>query len=351
MLSSTALKAILLVCFLVVTFLVGFLPVKITSFAARHGDQRSQQRHQYVLSIMSCFAAGVFLGACLLHLLIDTREMVDQALEAAGLTVTFPVVEFIVVIGFFIVLITEQIVLTMKQKRVERSLTTYGTYDSRNLHSASSDNFTTHVNNSSSPVVSDNDEERGLLTRTDRESSGDFRRLTASMESTSSQLNSEGVHSLRAIVMLLALSLHSVFEGIAIGLQKTDTQVLEIFAPIIIHKLVIAFSLGLRLVSSGLVPWAINLSILIFSLTAPIGISIGLVIIDMSSDNFAASLTTGILQGLACGTFLFVVFIEILPHEFMLHKPGQPDRMIKVLCILLGYALMVLLVYVTPDND
>lgn len=356
MLSCNALKGILIVSLLVVTFVVGFLPAKLTSFAARQQNPRWQRLHYLVLSTMSCFAAGVFLGACMLHLLTDTRDLLDKALETAGVTPSFPVVEFIVVLGFFLVLITEQIVLALKSKKVERRTnTSYGTFDSqgsRSMQSASGDNFAPSrvVGYSSPAVLSDREDERGLLTDSDRENSVDLRRML-STESTGSQTGEESVHALRAMVMLLALSLHSIFEGIAIGLQKTNVQVLEIFAPIIIHKLVIAFSLGMRLVSSSLALWAVYLSVLIFSLTAPIGIGIGMAVIDASSNELVTNFVTGILQGLACGTFLFVVFIEILPHEFMLHKPEQPDRMIKVLCLLLGYSLMVLLVFVTPDND
>ena len=82
--------------------------------------------------------------------------------------------------------------------------------------------------------------------------------------------------SLRSLLLLVALSLHSIFEGIkkiifhhfhfcliiicvflfyeglAIGLQDNAEEVLQIFAAVVLHKCVIAFGLSLNLVQSQL---------------------------------------------------------------------------------------------------
>jgi len=47
-------------------------------------------------------------------------------------------------------------------------------------------------------------------------------------------------------------------------------------------------------------------------------------------------LVNGILQGLACGTFLYVTFFEVLPHEF--NKPK--DRLLKLLFVIVGFAFV-----------
>merc|ERR1712212_637886 len=49
---------------------------------------------------------------------------------------------------------------------------------------------------------------------------------------------------LRSVMLLLALSFHSVFEGIAIGLQDNSGQFFSIVIAVIVHKTVMAFSLG-----------------------------------------------------------------------------------------------------------
>ena len=50
--------------------------------------------------------------------------------------------------------------------------------------------------------------------------------------------------SLRSYLLLLALTFHSVFEGLAIGLQQVSGQLFSIFTAVIIHKAIMAFSLG-----------------------------------------------------------------------------------------------------------
>ena len=56
----------------------------------------------------------------------------------------------------------------------------------------------------------------------------------------------------------------------------------------------------------------------------------------------------GILQGLASGTFLYIVFLEILPHEFSV-KRRYPNRMLKVLVLILGYSAVALIQFLDPS--
>ena len=51
--------------------------------------------------------------------------------------------------------------------------------------------------------------------------------------------------------MVLALSLHAVFEGIALGLTDNSNSVWFLFFAIASHKYVISFCVGLQFVSSG----------------------------------------------------------------------------------------------------
>jgi len=63
-----------------------------------------------VLSLLNCFAGGVFLGTCLLHLLPDARKDVSKVIAASGRQpLDFPLAEFITCIGFFVVMVIEQV--------------------------------------------------------------------------------------------------------------------------------------------------------------------------------------------------------------------------------------------------
>ena len=51
----------------------------------------------------------------------------------------------------------------------------------------------------------------------------------------------------RSLLLCIALSFHSIFEGLAIGLQKDIGELISLFWAVIAHKAVMAFSLGLTL--------------------------------------------------------------------------------------------------------
>ena len=91
-----------------------------------------------MISLLSCFSGGVFIGACFLDLIPDVDEIFQQVFRFKnifetqkfiffsvlmnskvledvkteyGITTDFPVVPFIVVVGFMLILIIEQTVL------------------------------------------------------------------------------------------------------------------------------------------------------------------------------------------------------------------------------------------------
>lgn len=146
--------------------------------------------------------------------------------------------------------------------------------------------------------------------------------------------------------MSVALSLHSVFEGLAIGLQSNVEEVLQVFAAVVLHKCVIAFGLSLNLVQSNLRTRVIIQLTLIFCLAAPVGLGIGMAVMEVS-DSLEASILSGVLQGLACGTFLYVTFFEVLPHEL----DSSDLRTPKMIFIILGFAASCAIVFLDPDTS
>ncbi len=134
--------------------------------------------------------------------------------------------------------------------------------------------------------------------------------------------------TLRGFLVILSLSLHAVFEGIALGLTGSAESVWLIFVAIASHKYVISFCVGMQLVTSGVRPLVSALYVGVFSFISPLGAAIGLVMTatsasgvemaDMSPMQVEASLKSAavtVLQGLATGTLLYVVFFEIIEKE------------------------------------
>lgn len=123
-------------------------------------------------------------------------------------------------------------------------------------------------------------------------------------------------------------------------------EVLQIFAAVILHKCVIAFGLSLNLVQSKLNTSTVIKLTLIFCVAAPIGLGIGMGVMKISN-SLEAVILSGILQGLACGTFLYVTFFEVLPHELNSSELRTP----KMIFIILGFAASCLIVFLDPDTS
>ncbi|ESO04398.1 hypothetical protein HELRODRAFT_172780 [Helobdella robusta] len=192
-----------------------------------------------------------------------------------------------------------------------------------------------------------------------------------------------------AIVFLLALIIHSVIEGFALGLVNTSLQLWTLFTAIIIHKTVVATTCGIRLAENfstavqknlnvfyrknvddsdsdtGQIETNVNnddqtdinpndfrgvsqcktshkayTSAFIFSLSSPFGILLGILIsLFQHSNSRSNSLFAVILQGLATGTFLFVSLFEVIfPQLTQAHM----ELFDSLLCFF-GFFLLVLL--------
>lgn len=86
------------------------------------------------------------------------------------------------------------------------------------------------------------------------------------------------------IGMLTALSVHSLLEGLAIGIQDTTPKVMILFTAVISHKIVVAFCLGVELTASQGSKFKHHLmAISVFSLGSVLGILVGMGLVDLSS--------------------------------------------------------------------
>ena len=298
-----AIKGIVIAILFLLTLFVGLLPLKI-----RGSHTSARQRF---LSYCNCFAGGVFFATCLLDLLPMIREKYQQAFNLAGIHTVFPVAEFTTCVGFFLVLTVEQIVHTCHDTSF-----LHGSHDSHGQRQ---------------PLLGNNPpRENGF---------------SQSTSSSSSLVHVHPQHpasesSWRVYILILALSLHSVFEGLALGLITDNERLVQIAVAIVIHKSVIAFSLGVNLVQHEMPTKTIFKSAILFSIMGPIGIGIGIAVVH-NTTQLSSSFSSGILQGIANGTFLFVTFFEIFQSEL----EANGNRLLKVLFMIVGYSVVTALLY------
>ena len=130
--------------------------------------------------------------------------------------------------------------------------------------------------------------------------------------------------------------------GLAIGLQQDLGSLINLFLAVIAHKGVMAFSLGLTLAQANLQTKRFVMSSLVFSSASPIGMAIGIGLSDLEK-SLSVAIANATLQGIAGGTFIYITFFEILPHEF-----NQPKyRMIKCFFLLFGFTIIAALIGIT----
>ena len=89
-------------------------------------------------------------------------------------------------------------------------------------------------------------------------------------------------------------------------------------------------------VNSGLKTWVICIYVSTFALISPVGVAIGILLIEtLESEASAQGSLVVILQGLAAGTLLYVVFFEVIEKERVKGTNGlvQVRRLIQMVLI------------------
>uniref|UniRef100_A0A8C6QKY4 Solute carrier family 39 member 1 n=1 Tax=Nannospalax galili TaxID=1026970 RepID=A0A8C6QKY4_NANGA len=263
-----------------------FLVCRLEAVAVEPSLAVGLEVNQKVLSLISCFAGGVFLAICLLDLLPDYLAAIDEALAALHVTLHFPLQEFILAMGFFLILVMEQISLAYKEQsgppNQEETRALLGT-----------------VNSGSQPGVPQGSKAPAAPS------------------------------ALRARVL-----------GLAVGLQQDWAWAMELYLALLLHRGILAVSLSLRLLQSQLWVQVVAGCGSIFSCMTPLGIGLGAALAESAGP--LHQLAQSVLEGKVAGTFRCITFLEILPQEL-----ATSERWIlKVIQHVAGFALLTGLIFV-----
>lgn len=120
--------------------------------------------------------------------------------------------------------------------------------------------------------------------------------------------------NLTPYILMTALSVHGLFEGIALGLQEKTRETLFLAIAIISHKWAESFTLGISFYKTNTESNLYMKLMIIFSIFSPIGILIGMF---LSGSN---TLVEAIFLSLSGGTFLYISASEIIVEEFSVTK-------------------------------
>lgn len=338
-------QLICLVILFVVMTACGLIPVIVVW---RNKSIRFSDLTSTLISLCNCLAGGVFIGMCFLGLFPYVHEKFSDVMEKSSRSTSFPLSEFVIVIGFFLILTLEQIIL-MVQKKSSDSDTSDNT--SRKSHSTElkveDESQLRLLETDSQDTENGSPDEKSLqtiifplhkvLSVKPRLSISGHSHCTMPIVAQ----KDSGIHH---FILLLAVSIHSLFEGMTLGLQTEKVKILHLFLAVLIHEALVVFALGVNIAKRNM-GFLVSLKyIVMVTGSIPVGILIGLLI--GTTPGLFGSAVSAVLQGIAAGIFIHVTFMEIIPDEFSHHK----NRLFKVLFLFIGFMIMALVNFALGDH-
>jgi len=287
-----------------VSLIVGFIPMVV----AKKVTLTEGSRGGFIVSCLSCFGGGVILTTAFTHMLPEVNLFLKYNIDNGQIASNgWPLAEIWVLCGFFMIYFVEEVthLLMLKcnpTKKKGAAPVEEGVEENKVLNGAKPSHG--HSHNLPMAVTEDGGFEAAL----------------------------------RGFLVVLAISLHAIFEGIAMGLTDNTRSVWLLFIAISAHKYVISFCISMQFVTSGLPALLSIIYFSTFALISPIGAGIGILISEtVKSEAETQTVTVTVLQGLATGTLLYVVFFEVIEKERMKGTSG----IVQVTFVILGFLCML----------
>eukprot|EP01116_Phalansterium_solitarium_P011886 TRINITY_DN27731_c0_g1_i1.p1 TRINITY_DN27731_c0_g1~~TRINITY_DN27731_c0_g1_i1.p1 ORF type:complete len:318 (+),score=130.15 TRINITY_DN27731_c0_g1_i1:50-1003(+) len=158
----------------------------------------------------------------------------------------------------------------------------------------------------------------------------------ASDESRGIRKDSE---QLNVWMLSVLLSVHSLIEGVALGIEDTVADTSNVFIAIVSHKAFAAFALGVSLAKHNASANVMFRFVAAFSLMTPAGIVLGVTAsaLQDSSNSIAAEA----IKAVSAGTFIYIALVEVIIEEFdSAVSASRRDKILKFIVLLLGATLM-----------
>ncbi len=261
-------KIVYAIAILVVGWLGGWLPIAL-------GRKFSGQG---AMGLGNAFAAGVFLGTGLIHLLTEAIERWSE------LGWSFPIAPTLAALGFMALLLVEHVLLPQSVHEV--------------VHAHSGEHLSA-------------DAERSL--------------------------SADPV----PYALLIALSGHSVIAGVALGAQSSIGGASFILVAILTHKWSAAFALGVSLVRNAVPRRRAYGRLALFALSTPLGVVAGSTLVGVMRSSIGRSFDAAFLS-IAAGAFIYIAAVDILQDEFLHAGGRLAKWLAAALAVALTAALSVL---------
>ncbi|XP_059085377.1 zinc transporter ZIP1-like [Tigriopus californicus] len=314
----------------VVSFLLSVLAIGLFRYLSQESKiQRS------IISNLLCFGGGVLIAISVIHMLPEVRE----TFTGSGVDLDEkPVAEILTCVGFFLVYLIEELAFACSGTHHHTpelpTTRSHGDQENHGTHS-----ITCQSNHNDLVEISPGNEEDSLKRKHGSISSAkSYDTFPQEHPQKESIFTGAKFRALRDFMTMLALTLHAVFEGLAIGIEEETTDVWKLFAGVALHKFVIAFCFGLELMANRTNMKLMLLYLITFAIFSPLGVGIGIGINEAQSETASYAFTVGTLQALSAGTILYVVVFEILQRE----RQKDVNGFLQLTALVIGFLAMML---------
>jgi len=272
-------------------------------------------------------ASGLLMGIFLLHLLPESTGSLRKEL-GESIFRDYPVGEFLLGLGFFIVLTMELAIVSYHRRTIlcrDDGSTSFDELDSQE-----SGNF----GNSYGSTVNGNP----MFDASFQYSVNSYSESAPILGPADANQLEQILSSSKVYVLLFGLSIHSFFEGLVIGLESKHWTFWTLVFVVLLHKSLVALALGISAFRVFLQIKDAFHVMLIFGVASPIGVLCGAALKEMLVIQHDTRIILASLNCVACGTFVFVIFTELLPEQ--LHKRASAKT---ITLIILGFVAISLI--------
>lgn len=286
--TSTVVKLFFCGIIEVTSLVMGFLPIFLVAF----------RRNFLLATVSSCFAGGIFLSVSLIHLLPEGNKQISQLVEG------LPLAYILAMSGYSFILLVDKVLLAGPIIEVPKTIEMSGDDIVRDAVSTKA-KVSKRLAREEMEALSAKDVPRELL---------------------------ESDLGLTTLVLAIALSVHSVFEGIAVGLQDGVSNVLNVALAVVCHKMAAALAIGINM--KDVAKKQSILMIVIFTTATPVGILLGI-----GLRSIQGLLVEGIFLALCSGSFLYIACSEVIVEEFAV-KSHRFSKFFSFLGGFISYTLL-----------
>ncbi|MFS7948624.1 putative zinc/iron permease [Helianthus anomalus] len=149
-----------------------------------------------------------------------------------------------------------------------------------------------------------------------------------------------------SVVLEIGIITHSVIIGISLGVSVHPETIKPLIVALSFHQMFEGMGLGSCITEAKFKGWKVATMLILFSLTTPIGIAVGIGISNTYDDNsHLALILQGIFNALSAGILIYMALVDLLAIDFMKSKVQKSFKLQfrAFISILLGLGSMSLL--------